>query len=451
MNRRRSELAALTLAGLVCVAHIGAAAATPPELDLPRIDGAGIRVDAILDEAAWDAAPLQIDTFYRFTPVDEGEADLPTRVRAFHDERALYFAFQCTGDPGVRIRGHVGAREDIDRDDQVGIYLDTFDDDRRGFVFYVNAVGVQQDIRMGEDTGLNFEWDAPFRSAGRIIDDGYVIEVAIPFESLRFPRSKEQRFGLILTRLLESRGEKIIFPDVPNSPRMWSHAATLVGIRDVDPGAPLDIIPAVTFGHGVSRGEDGAMAPEREFGLDSFHRGVTLRWGITPNVSLGLAVHPDFSQIESDPGQLDINTRYALDLDEKRPFFLEGIDVFRTPLEMLYTRSIVSPVEGLNVNGVENGWTLGVLHAVDSQPSASVVSEAVTPGFGADDVAGRHAVDNVLRIKRDVGKRGSIGLFLADKELGDGARPDAYNRVGGIDAFVPVGKRSPSRGRGSTR
>jgi len=448
VNRRPRPAAVLLGLALALIGTGAAVGSEPPELELPHIDGRAIRIDGVLDEAAWGADPLVIDTFYRFIPVDEGEADLPTRVRAFHDDLALYFAFECQGDPGARVRGHVGVREDINRDDQVGIYLDTFDDDRRGFVFYVNAVGVQQDIRMGEDTGLNFEWDARFRSAGRIVDDGYVVEVAIPFASLRFPRGREQRFGLALTRKLEGRGEKIIFPDIPRAPGMWSHAATLTGIRDVDPGPPLDVIPSVTFGHGVARGEDGTMAAERAFGTDSFHQGVTLRWGITPNLSLGLAVHPDFSQIESDPDQLDVNTRYALSLDEKRPFFLEGIDVFRTPMEMLYTRSINSPIEGLNVNGVEKGWTLGVLHAVDERPTASVVGEADTPGFSADEVEGRYAVNNVVRVKRDVGKRGAIGLFLADKEVGDGPTPDAYNRVGGLDAYIPVGKLLTLEGQG---
>ncbi len=420
----------------------------PPELHVPRIDDPGIRVDAQLDEPAWAATTLVIDRFWMREPVDEGESPLPTEVRVFHDGQALYFGFRCTGEPGVRVRSHVGQREDINRDDQVGIYLDTFDDDRRAFVFYANAMGVQQDIRMGEDTGWNFEWDARFRSAGRIVGDDYVIEVAIPFESLRFPRGEEQRFGLVLTRKLEGRGEKVTFPHVPRGPGMMSHAATLVGIAAVDPGPPLEIIPSVTFGHGVTRDDGGAMAPDPPLGLESLHSGLTLRWGITSNVSLGLAVHPDFSQVESDPGQLDVNHRYALYLDEKRPFFLEGIDVFRTPMSMLYTRSIVSPIEGLNLNGVEGGWTVGLLHAVDGEPSASVVGEATTPGFMDEDVEGRRAVDNVLRIKRDVGKRGAIGVFLADKEIGDGPTPAAYNRVGGVDAYLPIGKLVTLEGQG---
>jgi len=417
---------------------------TPPVLAVPRVDTPGIRVDAVLDEPAWAGDVLVIDQFWLHEPVDEGESPLPTEVRVFHDAEALYFGFRCTGEAGKRIRGHMGQREDINLDDQVGIYLDTFDDDRRAFVFYVNALGVQQDIRVGEDTGWNFEWDARYRSAGR----DYVIEVAIPFESLRFPRGEEQRFGLILTRKLEGRGEKVIFPDVPRGQGMLSHAATLEGIRDVDPGPPLEIIPSVTFGHGVSRDDDGGMVPDQELGLDSFHSGLTLRWGMTSNLSLGLAVNPDFSQVESDPGRLDVNTRYALYLNEKRPFFLEGIDVFRTPMSMLYTRSIVSPIEGLNINGVEKGWTVGLLHAVDGQPSASVVGEATTPGFMDDDVEDRRALNNVLRIKRDVGKRGAVGLFLADKELGTGPTPDAYNRVGGVDAFLPLGNIVTIEGQG---
>jgi len=428
------------LTALACVLGTAAAAANPPVLTLPFVPDSGIAVDGRLDEDVWERA-LRIDEFWNFYPVDQGRAEVETVARIFYDRERLYFAFDCPSEEGGRVRAHLSAREDINRDDQVGVYLDTFDDDRRGFVFYVNAVGVQQDIRWGEDTGLSFEWDARYLSAGKITPQGYTVEMAIPFESLRFPRGDEQRFGLVLTRKLAADDRKVVFPRVERGPGLWAQAATLVGMRDVSPGRPLEIIPSATFSATWERDDEGAMTPQHPVDLRNLHRGATLRWGVTPNLSLGAAVHPDFSQVESDPDQLDVNTRYALSLDEKRPFFLEGIDVFDLPLDTMYTRSIVAPIEGVNFNGTERGWTVGLLHALDESPAASVVAEAETPGFGEDGVEGRKALNNVVRVRRDVGKRGSIGIFAADKELGSdlASAPEASNRVGGIDAYIPLG------------
>ena len=431
------------------LAVLPADAQEPPTLELPHVPDAEIRIDGVLDEAAWDAAH-RIDEFWNHDPVDEGLSEYETTVWVFHDDRHLYFGFDCPSPDASRVRAHMGAREDINRDDQVGIYLDTFDDDRRGFVLYVNALGVQQDIRVGEDTGWNFDWDARFRSAAKIDDRGYRVEVAVPFETLRFPRSPEQRFGLVITRKLASLNHKISFPHVKQGPSLWSQAATLTGIRDVSPGRPLEVIPSATFSASWDR--DPAtddLAMEHPIDLSNLHRGLTMRWAMSPNTSLGVAVNPDFSQVESDPDQLDVNTRYALFLDEKRPFFMQGLDAFDVPLDVLYTRSIVSPLEGINLNGVENGWTVGVLHAVDQTPAGSLVAEFDTPGFGEDDLADRLGVTNVLRVKRDVGSQAAVGMFLADKEVGTGLpeAPDAYNRVGGADAYVPIGKRVRLQGQ----
>ena len=428
---------------MLLAAGVGNAATDPPDLELPRVDGARVVIDGVLDEPLWFDDVLVIDEFWRFYPEDEGRADAPTEVRVFHDDERIYFAFRCTRPDDKPIRAHVSTREDINRDDQVGIYLDTFDDNRRGFVFYVNALGVQQDLRAGDDTGWNFEWDSRYRSAGRITEEGYVVEVAIPFSSLRFPRGSEQRFGFAVTRKIASRDEKIIFPEMKRGPSMWAQAATLTGIRDVSPGHPVEIIPSLVFSNAWQREMDsGLMVEPHPVGLDNLRRGVTMRWGLSPNISLGLAINPDFSQVESDPDQLAVNTRYALYLEEKRPLFLEGVDVFSAPISPVYTRSIVSPVEGLNINGVEKGWTLGLLHAVDREPAGSLVSERETPGFSDEDLEGKYAVNNVLRVKRDVGKQGAVGMFFADKEISSGltSSPAAWNRVGGVDAYVPIGQ-----------
>ena len=449
MNHPRTGPPALCLlVALVCVRAATAGAAESPLLDLPFIPDSGVHIDGQAGEEAWQRA-LRIDEFWNFHPVDEGRPDVETVVHVFYDRDRLYFAFDCPSPDGVRVRSHLSAREDINRDDQVGVYLDTFDDDRRGFVFYVNAIGVQQDIRWGEDTGLAFEWDARFLSAGKITPEGYTVEMAIPFESLRFPRGAEQRFGLVLTRKLAAEDRKIVFPKVERGPGLWAQAATIVGLRDVSPGRPLEIIPSATFAATWERDDDGAMTPEHPVDLSSLHRGATLRWGVTPNLSLGAAIHPDFSQVESDPDQLDVNTRYSLYLDEKRPFFLEGIDVFDLPMDTLYTRSIVSPIEGINFNGTERGWTVGVLHSLDGSPAASLVAEAETPGFGRARVDRSRAMNNVVRVRRDVGKRGSIGFFAADKELGTdlSAAPEASNRVGGVDAYIPLGGKSHLQGQ----
>lgn len=260
----------------------------PPELTIPRLDGSAVHVDGVLDEPVWAETSLVVDTWWNYDPVDEGRSAIPTEVRMFHDERAIYFGWRCTLPAGDRVRAHLAAREDVDRDDQVGIYLDTFDDDRRGYVFYTNALGQQQDIRAGDDIGFSKEWDTRYQSAGRLTADGYVVEIAIPFASLRFPRGEEHRFGLVLTRRVSQRNAKIVFPEVERAGSIFAQAATLVGIRGAVPGRPIEIIPSVVFGHGWARDDGGAMVADRALGFDSLHQGATFRFGLTRGRTLFL-------------------------------------------------------------------------------------------------------------------------------------------------------------------
>lgn len=201
------------------------ALAAPPAPAVRAVAGDALVIDGILDEQAWEEAD-PVDVFVRYTPTAGGAPPGRTEVRFLQDERYLYVGVRVTG-ADYRVRARISAREDINSDDQIGIYLDTFHDGRSGYVFYLNPLGIQQDARLNNE-GWNGSWDTAFRSRGRLTDDGYTLEIAWPWRSLKYPSGGEaQDWGLIVTRKIPSEGAKYAFPELErNHPRLFSQEAT---------------------------------------------------------------------------------------------------------------------------------------------------------------------------------------------------------------------------------
>lgn len=415
---------------------LSARAAEPPALATPYLPGEAVEIDGVLDEAVWQKAAV-VDDFRRWRPTAGGPSAGLTEARIWYDEHRVYFGFTCEDPDPSRVRAHVLPREDINIDDQIGIQLDTFYDQRSAFVFWVNALGVQQDFRNSVSTGPLFQWDTVWQSRGVRTERGYTVEVAIPWKSLRYPSSEPQEWGVILQRKVAADGEYFSWPALdPNTSNTYQQAARLTGMRPPDAGARLEIIPSLTTTSRWARDdadELGWQPPARWTDLAS--PGLDLRYGPTPDLSIDAAINPDFSQIEADPFLIDVNLRYALYFDERRPFFQEGVDAWSDVGDTLYTRSIVDPLWALKATGRAGATQGGLLHAYDASPNGSLVAERSTPGFDDEDVAGHGALDQVVRAQHDFGESVRAGLLYAEKDIVDEENLDllAWNRVGALD------------------
>jgi len=372
--------------------------------------------DGILDESAWQRADL-VTGFRGLYPTEGFEPAGTTRVRILVDERSIHLGFECRFNDEVRVRAHLSEREDINNDDQVGIYLDPFGDGRRAYIFYINALGVQQDILMGQGDQWNLDWNAIYSSGAKIVTGGFDVEVSIPFRSLRFPEKSELPWRIMLTRKFAKRDEKTSYPRIQADRGPWlPQFVPLHGVEAKRSGVGLEFLPTVVGRTGMGR-EDSESALEwrKPSFPETVDPGLGVKFQITPSVTLDATVNPDFSQIEADPDRIDNNLRFALFLPEQRPFFLEGKELFSQHL--LYTRSVVDPIYGIKVSGKQGRLSLALLHALDEAPSPSFVAESETPGFSSEDVADSLAFVSYLGMAWDIGKRSKISFTYNDKEI----------------------------------
>ncbi len=397
-----------------------------------------VRIDGVLSEPDWQRA-VPITDFKRYLPSAGGPPAGRTEVRFLQDERNLYIAISVTGLDYVP-RARISPREDINDDDQVGVYLDTVGDGRTGYILYFNPLGIQQDIRYsGGDWFV--DWDAIFTSEGVVTEDGYTIEVALPFRSLRYPDpdGTPQTWGVMITRKVPHENAKYAWPELKrNHPRLFLQAAPLPGIVPASRGAGLQVQPVLALRHQRTADEDGQLAWTGLEPLnESIRPGLDLRLGITPDIGAAFTLNPDFSQIEGDVSIINLNQRFAFYYPEQRPFFLDNIDAFEDQNDTLYTRSVVAPLYGVKIAGQEGPASVGLLQAIDTAPSASIHEDG-TPGFSEEDVDGRWAEDAFARLRLDAFGAGYVGLTVADKRiLGSSG---GFSDVLAADLSAPLGE-----------
>ena len=436
---RRAGLAAAALAAFALAPWVSARTQEKPpsggRYRIPRASSA-IRIDGVLDEQAWRDA-LRVELNVEVQPAENVPAPVRTEALVTYDDRKFYVAFRAFDPEPARIRAHFKDRDQAFRDDMVGIILDTFNDRRRGYEFFVNPLGSQGDASRNEVTSGNIEdetWDAIWESAGKITSEGYVTEMAIPFSSLRFPRvNGEQTWRIAFFRAYPRIVRHQIF-QVPldrNNNCFFCQVPEFAGMSGVTPGHNIELIPTVTAERtGALEDQDDLTSPFQQ-GSFATQLGLSARWGVTPNLSLNAALNPDFSQVEADAAQLSTNTRFALYYPEKRPFFLESADLFTTPITAVYTRTVADPAWGLKVSGKEGSQGLGVFVAKDT------VTNLLFPANQGSDSATLEQ-DNtaaVVRYRRDVGESSTIGI-LATGRAGDGYS----NGVVGVDGHVRLSR-----------
>ena len=393
---------------------------------IPRLDAA-VTIDGSLDESVWRSAAL-LTGFSQYQPVDGRPAEDSTEVLVWYTAHAIYFGIRAHERHGD-IRATLADRDKIDTDDYVQILLDTFNDRRRAYVVGVNPLGVQADgIRTeggfgsaggrGGDFSGRFENvdmnpDFTFESRGRITPTGYEVEVRIPFRSLRFPGTDPQAWSInIIRKVQHSAYQDTWTPAVRASASFLTQSGTLEGLTGLSRGLVLSLNPFTT---GRLEGTPDSLGT---WAYDATPEvGLNASWGITSNLTLDATVNPDFSQVEADVAQVTVNERFALFFPEKRPFFLEGIELFNTPNSLIYTRRIAEPLGGLKLTGKVAGTSVALLSAVDDKRVSAT---------GED-----YPVVNALRLRRDLGDQSTVGLAYTDR-----IENGAFNRVIGGDVRI---------------
>ena len=390
----------------------------------PRLDES-VEIDGQLNEAVWAQAAV-LSGFSRYAPVDGEPADNATEVLVWYSPTAMHFGIRATA-PAGSVRATLADRDRIQSDDHIIIFLSTYNDGRQAFVFGVNPLGVQLDGALSEGTrgsgggfsGLAQGRETPdlnpdyvFQSKGHVTATGYEVEIRIPFKSVRYQSAEQQDWGIHVTRVIPQQGiEDSWAPAKREGSSFLAQAGHLKSLTDLKRGLVLDLNPV-----GVSKldGEDTGRGWTYDASRPEF--GMNVRWGITPNLTMNGTVNPDFSQVESDAGQFSFDPRQALFFPEKRPFFLDGIEQFATPNNLIYTRRVVAPIAAAKVTGKITGRTnLAYLSAVDDQ-ALSATGE-------------NYPIFNILRVQQDVGTKSKAALVYTDRIDGDRS-----NRVIGSDA-----------------
>lgn len=397
---------------------------TTPITTIPQLDD-DIVIDGVLDEAAWQQAQT-IDLGYEISPGDNITPPVRTTLRIGYTKDALYLAYHAQDTDPSKIRAHLTDRDGAFRDDFVGLMLDTFDDHRRAYEFFVNPLGVQMDLIREEATGNEDDsWDGLWNSAAKITADGYDVEIRIPFSTLRFRNTDgPKHWGVIAFRNYPRNVRRqITNVAVPRGDNcLLCRSAKIEGMSGVQQGRNIEVVPTLTVTDAQTR--DIAGGDWHGEGI-KIEPGVDVSWAPSPNLTLNATLNPDFSQVESDQAQLDLTSNFALFFPEKRPFFMEGADYFNTPFQVLYTRQVADPDFGLRVTGRTASGAYGAFAARDA------TTQLLLPGVLGSNFTVLDQPSNVVvgRYRQDLNAQTSVGV-IATSRHGD----DYSNDLAGVDA-----------------
>jgi len=417
----RFLLSAVLAVGL-CSAALAAPAPAP--LRVERTDKE-IQVDGLLDESAWqDAQP--IDTWFETRPGDNVEPKMANVAYLLYDDRYLYAGLVFEDPEPEKIRAPLADRDNVPSStDYGGLIIDATNDARTAQMFLANPRGIQYDAltsdAAGEDSAPDFYWD----SASQVTESGWTLEMRIPFGSLRYNESDPEQWGIMLYRNYPREYRYQMFTSrLPRDSTCFiCNVRPLEGLADLPSGSHFVVAPYVN-GNQMAMPEGDLGSPlidqgtEGEIGLDA-------KWVPNPNTVLDVTINPDFSQIEADTAQIAANERFALFFPERRQFFLEGVDMFSTPINAIFTRTFTAPNWGTRLTGKlgNNNYTL--LVGEDDGGGSVIIPGSTGSDFADQDF---QSFVGLGRIRRDFGQ--SFGSFLmSSREIEGGG----HNRVFGPD------------------
>jgi hypothetical protein len=421
---------------------------------LSRFESAPV-IDGKLDEEVWKSASV-FRNFIQNRPGDLIAPSKQTEVLVGYDAKFLYVAFRAFDEPD-KVRATVAKRDAVFDDDWVGVFLDTYDDGRRAYELIFNPLGVQADAVFTEGVNEDFSVDIVMDSKGTINQEGYVVEVAIPFKSLRYTAGKDKNWGVHFFRVIKrfNNEQSSWMPISRDNSSLLGQKGRITGLEGISAERTLEIIPSVTISeqglrtrsvsqHDVSTlsgGVDRGRFLNRPAEADI---GVTAKFGLTPTVTLDFAYNPDFAQVEADATVVTANQRFPIFFQEKRPFFLEGKEIFETLISAVHTRTIVDPDYAFKLSGKQGRNTFGLLFASDNGPGNLSDEERdfildTRNSFESRQrlakILDRNSTVGVLRFKRDVGRENHIGFLATTSNF-----VDRHNHVAGVDARFRLNK-----------
>ena len=405
----------------------------------------------------WKQAAVLKD-FYQIDPGDNTEPSKPTEVLIGYDSKFLYIAFRAFDEPD-KIRSTIAKRDNIFSDDYVGFFLDTFNDQRKAFEVFFNPLGIQADGVLTAGRGEDFSVDLLLESKGLINSEGFIVEAAIPFKSLRYEAGKGKLWGAHFFRRIQRFNRELDswMPFTRGVSSDLSQAGHLTGLEGISAERTLELIPSLTvsesgrFVHSFAP-PPGVLDPGRIVNETiKFDPGLTAKFTPSSALTLDLAINPDFAQVEADQLVVTTNQRFPIFFSEKRPFFLEGIDIFRTPIQAVHTRAIVDPDVAAKVSGKSGRNTFGLMLASDNGPgNLSADDRGALNGCFEQRRLDPHVICNnerfldknayigVLRLKRDVGKgESTIGLLATTYNF-----IEKHNQLGGFDGRFRLNKKT---------
>lgn len=405
----------------------------PPEkrspVTIPKFDVAPA-IDGKIDDEIWKRAAV----FKDFVQIQPGDNIAPTRetiAYVGYDEKNLYVAWHAFEDPNL-IRATIAKRDDVFSDDTVRITLDTFNDQRRAYQLFFNPFGIQADAIQTEENqrqggqgggqgGPDFSVDIVMESKGVLLDDGFSVEARIPFKSLRYVAGKGKMWGFnVGRRIPRMNNENDSWMPITRGISSLRQIGKITGLNEIKTERILEIVPSITLSESGERIEDTTSQPLGSRLLNGPVKkdiGVSVKYQITPNVTLDAAVNPDFAEVEADAPVVRANERFPIFFPEKRPFFLEGIDYFRTPLQVVNTRNIADPDVAFKLTGKTGRNTFGLMTAVDRFPDTKT-----------------KAYVGVMRLKRDFGVQSNVGVIATTYHFG--ARK--HNNLAGVDGRIQL-------------
>ena len=427
---RCAALSVMLAAAVLVLPHV--AEAQEPTTSQQRIAAVRVQppvtIDGRIDDPAWQRAS-HVSGFTQRRPVEGSPASERTDVWVAYDSERIYVAIHAHYTDPSLVRANRVDRDQTDNDDTVSVILDPFLDQQRGYSFSVNAFGVQADAIVGSSAGGGTDraWDVLYDSAGMLVDDGWTAELSIPFRSLRYPSrapGERHRWGFQIQREIRSKDETVtwspVFGDIMGT---LAQMGTLEGMQDLSTQRNLELLPTVTAVR-----TDRLESTGRFVNDDIAEAGLNVKYGLTPNVTLDVTFNPDFSQIESDRAQIEVNQRFPLFFPELRPFFLEGQEIFQVlgPFNFLHTRTIVDPEYGVKLTGKTGNTSFGLLAANDRAAGRAVDPGAPGGGGAAQVISGR--------VRYDLGRESFVGVLFNNREFAD-----QHSRLAVLDGSYRIG------------
>ncbi|MFC3186978.1 DUF5916 domain-containing protein [Shewanella intestini] len=378
-------------------------------VDIPTLSQS-ITVDGEFDEPQWQQA-AQVSLAFETSPGENIAAPVTTMVKVFATQDQLLFAFTANDPEPHKIRANLRDRDNSWGDDLVGVKLDTYNNAKLAYQFFVNPFGVQSDSIENELTGQESDaWDGIWQSMGKMTPTGYQVEIALPLRLFNFNQSDMQTWGIELVRFYpRNETHRLSSSKIDrNNNCQLCQLGTATGLANAQQGQDLQITPSVV----ANRQQQRDLNPNTAWETDNnIEVGLDLRWGVTPTTLLNATINPDFSQVEADSGQLNINNNFALFFDEKRAFFLDNQDYFDTQMSLLHTRNIGSPDYGIKLTSQIDEHTVGFLAANDVQ------TQFLVPGNLSSAVAtiDQESQNIASRYRYDLNKQFSVGTMVTLK------------------------------------